>query len=418
MSSRSETALTHGKYVPTSLKWMFIVAGVLIAIGAINVYSATYYMNIKLGASPYAYLKNHLIYLALGAFAALVVAHTPKSWIRRWRVVWGGAVVAMLLIVMVAGVNVNGATRWLGIGGFTLQPSEFAKVAGVVWAAYYLAKHVAAGEEITMIKRFLRPIFHFSDRRKKANTFQSMLAYFAPLYLPLAMAGFVIEQPDMGTAGMILAFPVFLYVIAGLPLVEIIMGSGLAAVLFMVLVTIAPYRMKRVDVFLEPFAYAEGDGYQVVQSLIAVGSGGFWGQSLGEGMAKFLYLPEQYTDFAFAVFSQEFGFLGSAFMLLLYVAFLCLGFATAKGLKEIYAALLVYGLTMLISVQGILNIAMVIGCFPVTGVPLPFISYGGSSLITNMIALGLIWGTTVQSLAETDLKERRRRINAMEGRGY
>lgn len=418
MSSRSETALSNGKYVPASLKWMFIVAGVLIAIGAINVYSATYYMNIKLGASPYAYLRNHMIYLALGAFGALVVAHTPKSLIRKWRYLWAGVVVLMLLVVMFAGVNVNGATRWMGIGGFTLQPSEFAKVAGVVWAAYYLAKHVAAGEEITMIKRVLRPFFHFSNRKKKANTFRSMITYFAPLYLPLFMAFLVIKQPDMGTAGMILAFPVLLYVIAGLPLGEIILGAVGAVLAFIALVAIAPYRMKRVEIFLDPFADPTGDGYQVVQSIIAVGSGGFWGQSLGEGMAKFLYLPEQYTDFAFAVFSQEFGFLGSAFMLMLYVAFLWLGFATAKGLKEIYAALLVYGLTMLISLQGILNIAMVIGWFPVTGVPLPFISYGGSSLITNMIALGLIWGTTVQSLEQTDLAERRRRINAMEGRGY
>ncbi len=406
------------KYAPAPLKWMLIVAGVLIVIGVINVYSATYYMNIKLGASPYVYLKNHLIYLGLGAVAALGAAFTPKSLIRRFRWLWAGAVALMLLVVMFAGVNVNGATRWMALGSFTLQPSEFAKVAGVMWASYYLAKHVKAGEEITLIKRFFRPICHFSDRKKKANTFRSMLAYFAPLYLPLAMAALVIRQPDMGTAGMILVFPVLLYVVAGLPLVEMILGAGVTAVIFAVLVIAEPYRMERVEVFLDPFAQAQGKGYQVVQSIIAVGSGGLWGQSLGEGMAKFFYLPEQYTDFAFAVFSQEFGFLGSVFLLSLYMAFLVFGFLTAKELKEIYAALVVYGLTMLISLQGILNIAMVIGCFPVTGVPLPFISYGGSSLLTNLIALGLIWGTTVQSLAQTDQEERRRRIDAMEGRGY
>ncbi len=406
------------KYAPAPLKWMLIVAGVLIVIGVINVYSATYYMNIKLGASPYVYLKNHLIYLGLGAVAALGAAFTPKSLIRGFRWLWAGAVLFMLLVVMFAGVNVNGATRWMALGSFTLQPSEFAKVAGVMWASYYLAKHVKAGEEITLIKRFLRPFCHFSDRKKKANTFRSMLAYFAPLYLPLAMAVLVIKQPDMGTAGMILVFPVLLYVVAGLPLVEMILGAGATAVIFAVLVIAEPYRMERVEVFLDPFAQAQGKGYQVVQSIIAVGSGGLWGQSLGEGMAKFFYLPEQYTDFAFAVFSQEFGFFGSAFLLTLYIAFLIFGFLTAKELKEIYAALVVYGLTMLISLQGILNIAMVIGCFPVTGVPLPFISYGGSSLLTNLIALGLIWGTTVQSLAQVDQEERRRRINAMEGRGY
>lgn len=406
------------KYAPAPLKWMLIVAGVLIVIGVINVYSATYYMNIKLGASPYVYLKNHLIYLGLGAVAALGAAFTPKSLIRGFRWLWAGAVALMLLVVMFAGVNVNGATRWMALGSFTLQPSEFAKVAGVMWAAYYLAKRMAAGEEITLIKRFFLTIRDLLFRKKRGKTLRASFLYYVPLYLPLLLAGMVIKQPDMGTAGMILIFPVLLYVIAGLPGREILEGIGLAIVLFIVLVYAEPYRMERVEVFLDPFAQAQGKGYQVVQSIIAVGSGGLWGQSLGEGMAKFFYLPEQYTDFAFAVFSQEFGFLGSVFLLSLYMAFLVFGFLTAKELKEIYAALVVYGLTMLISLQGILNIAMVIGCFPVTGVPLPFISYGGSSLLTNLIALGLIWGTTVQSLAQTDQEERRRRINAMEGRGY
>ena len=175
--------------------------------------------------------------------------------------------------------------------------------------------------------------------------------------------------------------------------------------------------MDRVVVLWDPFSYAANRGYQTVQSLIAVGSGGLFGQSVGEGMSKFLYLPEQYTDFAYAVFSQEFGFIGSVFVLILYLVFLLAGFSAARKLKETYAALLVYGLTLLISVQGIVNIAMVIGCFPVTGIPLPFISYGGSSLIMNIISVALIYGTTVQSLRETDLEERKRRIAQMEGRG-
>lgn len=417
MSSRSETSLKDTKYVPECLKWMLIAAAILIAIGAMNVYNATYYMNMAAGDGPYAHFVKHIAILAGSLFLGVVVAKLPKGFIRGGAFLWVFFTVLLLLLVFVAGHRANGATRWIMLAGFSLQPSEVAKVTGLIWAASFLARRIQKGEEITLIKRFFRPIFHFFDRKKKENTFRSMLWYFLPLYGPLAMAALVLVQPDMGTAGMVLLFPLLLYVLAGLPLFEIFLGVGGAIFLFVILVIAEPYRMNRVIVLWDPFTYARNLGYQTVQSLIAVGSGGFFGQSIGEGMSKFLYLPEQYTDFAYAVFSQEFGFIGSVFVLILYLIFLLAGFAVARKLKETYAALLVYGLTMLISVQGIVNIAMVIGCFPVTGIPLPFISYGGSSLLMNIISVALIYGTTVQSLRETDLEERKRRIAQMEGRG-
>ena len=417
MSSRSETSLKDTKYVPECLKWMLIAAAILIAIGAMNVYNATYYMNMAAGDGPYTHFLKHVGVLVLSLAIGAVVAWLPKGFIRGGAFVWVGVTILLLAVVVVAGHRANGATRWIMLAGFSLQPSEVAKVTGLIWAASFLSKRIQKGEKITLIKRFLRPFFHVFDRKKKENTFRSMIAYFWPLYGPLAMALFVLIQPDMGTAGMILLFPVLLYVVAGLPIFEIFLGVGVAVFTFVLLVIAAPYRMDRVVVLWDPFSYAANRGYQTVQSLIAVGSGGFFGQSIGEGMSKFLYLPEQYTDFAYAVFSQEFGFIGSVFVLILYLVFLLAGFSAARKLKETYAALLVYGLTMLISVQGIVNIAMVIGCFPVTGIPLPFISYGGSSLIMNIISVALIYGTTVQSLRETDLEERKRRIAQMEGRG-
>lgn len=417
MSSRSETSLKDTKYVPECLKWMLIAAAILIAIGAMNVYNATYYMNMAAGDGPYTHFLKHVGVLVLSLAIGGLVAWLPKGFIRGGAVMWVGFTLVLLLLVVVAGHRANGATRWIMLAGFSLQPSEVAKVTGLIWAASFLSKRIQKGEKITLIKRFLRPFFHVFDRKKKENTFRSMIAYFWPLYGPLAMALFVLIQPDMGTAGMILLFPVLLYVVAGLPIFEIFLGVGVAVFTFVLLVIAAPYRMDRVVVLWDPFSYAANRGYQTVQSLIAVGSGGFFGQSVGEGMSKFLYLPEQYTDFAYAVFSQEFGFIGSVFVLILYLVFFLAGFAAARKLKETYAALLVYGLTMLISVQGIVNIAMVIGCFPVTGIPLPFISYGGSSLIMNIISVALIYGTTVQSLRETDLEERKRRIAQMEGRG-
>ena len=417
MSSRSETSLKDTKYVPECLKWMLIAAAILIAIGAMNVYNATYYMNMAAGDGPYTHFLKHVGVLGLSLAIGGLVAWLPKGFIRGGAVIWVGFTLVLLLLVVVAGHRANGATRGIMLAGFSLQPSEVAKVTGLIWAASFLSKRIQKGEKITLVKRFFRPVFHLADRKKKENTFRSMIWYFLPLYGPLVMALFVLKQPDMGTAGMILLFPLLLYVLVGLPLFEILLGVGGAIVTFVILVIAEPYRMDRVVVLWDPFSYAANRGYQTVQSLIAVGSGGLFGQSVGEGMSKFLYLPEQYTDFAYAVFSQEFGFIGSVFVLILYLVFLLAGFAAARKLKETYAALLVYGLTMLISVQGIVNIAMVIGCFPVTGIPLPFISYGGSSLIMNIISVALIYGTTVQSLRETDLEERKRRIAQMEGRG-
>lgn len=417
MSSRSETSLKDTKYVPECLKWMLIAAAILIAIGAMNVYNATYYMNMAAGDGPYAHFLKHITILAGSLILGAGVAKLPKGFIRGGAVIWVGFTLVLLLLVVVAGHRANGATRWIMLADFSLQPSEVAKVTGLIWAASFLAKRIRKGEEITLVKRFFRPLFHFADRKKKENTFRSMIGYFIPLYGPFAMALLVLAQPDMGTAGMIVLFPLLLYVLAGLPLFELFLGVGVAVFTFVLLVIAEPYRMNRVIVLWDPFMYAGNLGYQTVQSLIAVGSGGFFGQSIGEGMSKFLYLPEQYTDFAYAVFSQEFGFIGSFFVLILYLVFLLSGFSAARKLKETYAALLVYGLTMLISVQGIVNIAMVIGCFPVTGIPLPFISYGGSSLLMNIISVALIYGTTVQSLRETDLEERKRRIAQMEGRG-
>ncbi len=417
MSSRSEMSLKDTKYVPECLKWMLIAAAILIAIGAMNVYNATYYMNMAAGDGPYAHFLKHITILAGSLILGAGVAKLPKGFIRGGAVIWVGFTLVLLLLVVVAGHRANGATRWIMLAGFSLQPSEVAKVTGLIWAASFLAKRIRKGEKITLVKRFFRPFFHFADRKKKENTFRSMIGYYLPLYGPFAMALLVLAQPDMGTAGMIVLFPLLLYVLAGLPLFELFLGVGVAVFTFVLLVIAEPYRMNRVIVLWDPFMYAGNLGYQTVQSLIAVGSGGFFGQSIGEGMSKFLYLPEQYTDFAYAVFSQEFGFIGSVFVLILYLVFLLAGFSAARKLKETYAALLVYGLTLLISVQGIVNIAMVIGCFPVTGIPLPFISYGGSSLLMNIISVALIYGTTVQSLRETDLEERKRRIAQMEGRG-
>lgn len=419
MSSRSETSLIDMKYAPRALQKMFIVAGILIILGAFNVYSSTYYMNMESGANPYSHILRHLVFLGVSSLLAFILSRVNYHVIKKGAFLWCLGTIGLLALVMVAGRTVNGATRWISLGPFSLQPSEIAKVTGLVWASAHLAKKIDARMGMSIFGHLLLPmagLFIPSLRKKKSATFAGLFHYFTPLYMPLIMAVLVLKQPDMGTAGMILIFPGLLYIIAGMPLLEILLSLGISFILFLGLAIVAPYRMARLVVLLHPEDYAQGMGYQTMQSLIAVGSGGILGQGMGEGFSKFLYLPEQYTDFAYAVFSQEYGFIGSAALLCLYLAFMLYGLSVGRKLKETYPALLVYGLTLLISVQGLVNIAMVIGWFPVTGIPLPFISFGGTSLLMNMAALGLIWGTATQSLREYDEQERRKRIAAMEGR--
>lgn len=402
-------------YVPKALRWLLIVVSVLIVLGFFNIYSATYYMDLHSGASAYYHVLNHSIYLVLGIIVSFIVSRCNDKFIRKHALLWVGITLVLLLAVVVAGRTVNGATRWIQIGPVSLQPSEIAKISGLIWTSAYLAPKLDKKVKITIFSRFFRPFLH-SRSKKNSDSFLSMISYFKPLIAPFIMACMVLLQPDMGTAGMIIVFPGLLYIMSGMPIKEIVWGLVGAIGGFFLLAIVEPYRWDRIVVLWDPFSHARDLGYQTVQSLIAVGSGGIFGQGLGQGLSKFLYLPEQYTDFAYAVFSQEFGFLGSLFILCLYVSILYCGFSVARQLKHTYHALLVYGLTMLISVQGIINIAMVIGCFPVTGIPLPFISYGGTSLIINMLAVALIYNTVTKSLYRGDMEERRKYIAAMEGR--
>ena len=396
MSSRSETSLKDTKYVPECLKWMLIAAAILIAIGAMNVYNATYYMNMAAGDGPYTHFVKHIGVLVLSLAIGGLVAWLPKGFIRGGAVIWVGFTLVLLLLVVVAGHLANGATRWIMLAGFSLQPSEVAKVTGLIWAASFLAKRIRKGEKITLVKRFFRPVFHFADRKKKENTFCSMIGYFLPLYGPLVMALFVLKQPDMGTAGMIVLFPLLLYVLAGLPIFEIFLGVGVAVFTFVLLVIAEPYRMDRVVVLWDPFSYAANRGYQTVQSLIAVGSGGLFGQSVGEGMSKFLYLPEEHNDCIFAVICEELGLVGACVVMLVFALLILRGFWIALHARDRFGALLVVGFMTLTSLQTFLNIAVVTGLVPATGISLPFFSYGGTALLCQLAEMGIVLSVSRQ----------------------
>ncbi len=386
------------------LRLFLLVVVVLVAVGCFNVSSTTAYMNMEEGASSYQTLAKHLVMLA-GGLLIMAFAATPfgfsfaKS--RTGLLLLALGTLFLLLLVPLAGQEVNGARRWINLGLFSFQPSELAKIAAILWASEKLTARILRGKESTLCLGLLQKAL--GTRPKE--TWGEVLTNYGALFLPLLYAGLVLFQPDMGTAVLILMFPVFLYFFAesGETIRRDVTLTGVVAtVSLLALAVFEPYRMQRFTAFLYYEQYPEGIGYQTLQSLIAVGSGGLFGQGAGNGLAKFYYLPEQHTDFAFAVWCQEWGFFPAAFVVLLFLALIFVGFRLGAGMRDVRGALIVYGCSLLIGVQGILNMAMVLGCFPVTGVPLPFISYGGTALWTNLAAVGLIIG----AVRENEKKER------------
>ena len=287
-----------------------------------------------------------------------------------------------------------GSNRWLGYGPVTFQPSELAKLVGILYAASCLSKLVKNGKAV----EFFYPL----SESRRASLWQRMRTMPNPaLWVPLLFVLFVGLQPDMGTAAVIFAIPALMTACGGARITKAKVPILLAVALVVLYISIAPYRLNRIVSYYDPWSYEKTLGYQTVQSLIAIGSSGFLGQGIGNGVSKFSYLPEAHTDFAFAIFAQEWGVFGSLFMVGLFAALLIFGIFTATRAADAYGLFLSMGITMYIGLQGFVNLAMVCGTLPVVGVPLPFVSYGGTSLIVNMSAAALLLNVARQNLRDS-----------------
>lgn len=362
-----KTLLDFKKRLPwnSSHEAIIWLMAVLLLVGMINVFSSTFITAENENSAPYAYLSKHLLSMMVGfgmfAVSWRVDYHKWRDWLGPVTIAVGG----LLLFVLVAGEVVNGAKRWIYIGGaFSFQPAEFAKICSVMIAAYALSYRV--------------------EHKLPVNIFTQQYAIIAGLFALVEM------EPDMGTACVILGVPMMMLWMAGLKSYKAgrLVLLGVAAVAAMCFYQ--PYRLERIKVMLDPWSDAQGIGYQTVQSITAIGSGGFFGMGLGQGLAKYAYLPEAHTDFAFAVFCQENGFVLVLLVLLLYAAFAFYAVNISLNAYDIYGQLLAGGIMLLVVGQAVVNIAMVSGCFPVVGVPLPFISYGGSSLMMTMFSVGVL----------------------------
>ncbi|MEA2439658.1 MAG: cell division protein FtsW [Thermoleophilaceae bacterium] len=340
----------------------------LIAAGAVMVYSSSSAESLLQGTGdPSYFLKRYVIYAAIGLLVMHLLSRRGLSVIRNITPVLLIGSFALCIAAMLPGIGVtiNGATRWIGAGPVQFQPSELLKVALVLYGAQLLA---ARPNRILTLGGLCKPF----------------------LVVVGAACLLLLKQPDMGTA-LVICFATFCLLVASgarMKHIGIIVGSGVLVVT--ILAVIEPYRRARLLSFVDPWADAGGDGFQSVQAMIAMGSGGFFGRGLGESVQKIFYLPEAHTDMILAVVGEELGVLGVSALAALYGMIGYAGFRAAKAARDRYAKLLAAGVTSLILAQAVLNFFAVMGLAPLTGVPLPFVSYGNSNLIVLLGAMGLL----------------------------
>jgi cell division protein FtsW len=350
-----------------SARALAVLVGVLCVIGLVMVGSASPVISLGLYGSPWTIFIRQVMWMGVGAAALLIFARVDY---RKWRVIRGPlVVVTMVLLVIVLvphfGVTAGGSSRWIGFGMLRMQPSELMKLALAVFAADLLARR---SDRSTDTKMIIVPVL-------------SVLGVSALL---------ILKQPDLGTALVLSCIAFGILFMGGVPMGPILKVLTVFTALAVVLSLADPYRRDRILSFLNPGAHQSGSGYQVWQSLIGLGSGHLFGLGLGGGRQKWGFLPNAHTDFIFSVVGEELGLLGAIVVLGLFFALAWFGLRAATRAPDRFGSLLAVGITTWITSQAVINIGAVVGVLPVTGIPLPFISFGGSSLVITMAAVGIL----------------------------
>lgn len=339
----------------------------LLAIGVVMVYSASAVLSYHDFGDWYYYLKRQLLFAVLGILAMTAVMNVEYTVWKKFAKIALIIGFTLLVLVLIPGVGVirGGARSWLGISSFGIQPSEFMKMCMIL----FLSK---------MLSEDQGKITHFSK------------GLLPPLGVMGLAFGLIMLQPDLGTGAVLCGASLLIIYAAGARTAHLV-GLGMIGVVgFIGMVAAAPYRLKRITGFLDPWSDPLGTGYQIIQSLYAIGPGGLVGMGLGGSRQKYSYLPEPQTDFIFAIISEELGFIGGGLVLVLFALLIWRGMRTAIMAPDTFGSLLATGITGMIAVQVIINIGVVIGMFPVTGITLPLISYGGSSLTLMLVSIGLL----------------------------
>jgi len=383
-------------------KWLFAATTGLSLFGVVMVYSASALIAERESGSQFYYVIKQGAWVAIGFVVMLLAMQFNYQQLKNKRIVYGLLLLSTFTLMSVFAFSAsNGAHRWIKLPGMSIQPSEVSKLALVIFLAYYLEKR--AGEETDFWRTFVPCGF--------------VTAWLAAL---------IVIEPDLGTALMLaLIFVVMIYT-AGARLAHLALAATPALIAVVGLLIFVPFRLKRLITFLDPWADAQGGGFQVVQSLISVGSGGTNGLGFAQGKQKMLFLPFAHSDFIFAVIGEELGLVGSLGVVAVFALFLWRGIRTALLAPDRFGMLLSLGIVTSIVAQALFNISVVLSLVPTKGIPLPFISYGGSSLVPTLAAVGILLNVSQHASGSVDVglldaakskaKERRRLDVATAGR--
>lgn len=369
----SNLFIREGKIFDAKTLSIFLLVCGLAIFGCIMVYSASSYIAIYRYSNPYFYLTKQIVGAVLGIIAMFVCTFVNYQKLKKlkWWVVIISAILLALVFIPGIGVENYGAKRWLNLGLFTIQPSEFAKFALVLFSAAYL-----------------------SDNYEKIGKFKTLLPV---LGVGLGFCLLVILEPNMSITMCIGFIMLFMLFVGGTKMKHFVWLGIPAACAVPALIIVEPYRVQRFMAFLNPWASPQAEGFQLIQSLYSLGSGGLFGVGLGNSRQKYMFLPFSESDFIFSIIGEELGLFGAILTLIVFAVLIYLLISVARNSKDRFGALLVLGVASVIAIQVILNVCVVSGLIPPTGLPLPFISAGSTSLIVFMAAVGLCLNVARQS---------------------
>lgn len=355
------------------LPLLFIIVTLLV-VGIVMVYSSSYiWSDYKFNDSFY-YLKRQLLFAGAGVVAMFFFMVIPYYTWKKYANIILLLCFTLLLLVLIPGIGMvrGGAQSWIGVGAFSIQPSEFMKLGLIIFLAAILS---ANQKHITSFKKGFLPC----------------------ILLVFTAFGLIMLQPDLGT-GMVLVLTCMIMIFAaGARLTHFFGLAAIGMLGFVGLIASAPYRISRITAFLNPWEDPLGDGFQIIQSLYAIGPGGLMGLGLGNSLQKYFYLPEPQTDFIFAILGEELGFIGGTIIIILFFLLLWRGIKISLEAPDLFGRFLALGIAGMLAVQAMINISVVIGLIPVTGITLPFLSYGGSSLTLTLCSVGILLNISIYS---------------------
>ena len=348
-------------------KKVVIIVFIILFIGLLMVYSASHIWALYKENDAYYYLKRQVIYMIIGLILLYIFSKIDYHIYQKYSLFIIILATILLILVLIPGLGIvrGGSRSWFNLGLFSLQPSEIYKIALIIYVSDYIHNHY---HEMKSIKYCLKP-------------FIMMIIGFLLIML----------QPDFGSGFVMCCSIITMIILTPFPFRYLIFLAISGIVLISGMIISAPYRLKRILSFLDPFQDPLGSGFQMIQSLYAIAPGGILGVGFNNSIQKHFYLPEPQTDFIFAIYLEEFGLLGGILLILLYAYLFITCFSLAKKCKDLFGSYLIIGITSIIGIQTLINLGVVVGLFPVTGVTLPLMSYGGTSLIITLIEVGILY---------------------------